>query len=77
MIIEELLEDGSDLDVLYIIEYYFFVDDLEILEKVVVEVFKFGYEVIDLEELEVEDGDIVICCDIFSECVLNVDLIDV
>lgn len=77
MIIEELLEDGSDLDVLYIIEYYFFVDDLEILEKVVVEVFKFGYEVTDLEELEVEDGDIVICCDIFSECVLNVDLIDV
>lgn len=77
MIIEELLEDGSDSDALYIIEYYFFVDDLEILEKVVVEAFKFGYEVIDLEELEVEDGDIVICCDIFSECALNVDLIDV
>lgn len=77
LIIEELLEDGSDLDVLYMIEYYFFVDDFEILEKVVVEVFKLGYEVIEFEELEVEEGDMVICCDILSECVLNVDLIDV
>lgn len=30
----------------------------------------------DPEELEVEDGDIVICCDILSECALNADLID-
>ena len=35
-----------------------------------------GYEVTDPEELEVEDGDIVICCDILSECALNADLID-
>lgn len=30
----------------------------------------------DPEELEVEEGDIVICCDIISECALNADLID-
>ncbi|MDL6774575.1 ribonuclease E inhibitor RraB, partial [Escherichia coli] len=51
-------------------------DDLETLEKAAVEAFKLGYEVTDPEELEVEDGDIVICCDILSECALNADLID-
>ncbi len=45
-------------------------------EKAAVEAFKLGYEVTDPEELEVEDGDIVICCDILSECALNADLID-
>lgn len=44
--------------------------------KAAVEAFKLGYEVTDPEELEVEDGDIVICCDILSECALNADLID-
>ena len=48
----------------------------ETLEKAAVEAFKLGYEVTDPEELEVEDGDIVICCDILSECALNADLID-
>ena len=67
LIIEELLEDGSDPDALY---------TMETLEKAAVEAFKLGYEVTDPEELEVEDGDIVICCDILSECALNADLID-
>ena len=65
-IIEELLEDGSDPDALYTIEHHLSADEL----------FKLGYEVTDPEELEVEDGDIVICCDILSECALNADLID-
>ncbi|PKE42276.1 ribonuclease E inhibitor RraB, partial [Klebsiella pneumoniae] len=38
--------------------------------------FKLGYEVTEPEELEVEEGDMVICCDILSECALNADLID-
>ena len=66
LIIEELLEDGSDPDALYTIEHHLSADDLETLEKAAVEAFK----------LEVEDGDIVICCDILSECALNADLID-
>lgn len=41
-----------------------------------VEAFKLGYEVTEPEELEVEEGDMVICCDILSECALNADLID-
>ena len=76
LIIDELLEDGSDPDALYTIEHHLSADDLETLEKAAVEAFKLGYEVTDPEELEVEDGDIVICCDILSECALNADLID-
>ena len=73
LIIEELLEDGSDPDALYTIEHHLSADDLETLEKAAVEAFKLGYEVTDPEELEVEDGDIVICCDILSECALNAE----
>ncbi|WP_410172158.1 ribonuclease E inhibitor RraB, partial [Klebsiella michiganensis] len=42
-----------------------------------VEAFKLGYEVTEPEELEVEEGDTVICCDILSESALNAELIDV
>ena len=51
-------------------------DDFETLEKVAVEAFKLGYEVTEPEELEVEEGEVVICCDILSECALNAELID-
>ncbi|MBV4412942.1 ribonuclease E inhibitor RraB [Enterobacteriaceae bacterium YMB-R22] len=76
LIIEELLDDGSDPDALYTIEHHFSADDFETLEKLAVEVFRLGYEVTDAEELEVEEGDTVICCDVLSECALNADLID-
>lgn len=76
LIIEELLDDGSDPDALYTIEHHFSADDFETLEKLAVEVFKLGYEVTDAEELEVEEGDTVICCDALSECALNAELID-
>ncbi|MEA1062484.1 ribonuclease E inhibitor RraB [Apirhabdus apintestini] len=76
LIIEELLEDGSDPDALYTIEHHLSADDFESLEKVAVEVFKLGYEVTEPEELEVEEGDVVICCDALSECALNAELID-
>lgn len=76
LIIEELLEDGSDPDALYTIEHHLSADDFETLEKAAVEAFKLGYEVTEPEELEVEEGDTVICCDILSECALNAELID-
>ncbi|VDR30170.1 Regulator of ribonuclease activity B [Raoultella terrigena] len=60
LIIEELLEDGSDPDALYTIEHHLSADDFETLEKVAVEAFKLGYEVTEPEELEVEEGDTVI-----------------
>lgn len=39
LIIEELLEDGSDPDALYTIEHHLSADDFETLEKVAVEAF--------------------------------------
>jgi regulator of RNase E activity RraB len=36
-------------------------------ESAAVEAFKLGYEVTEPEELEVEEGEVVICCDILSE----------
>ena len=42
LIIEELLEDGSDPDALYTIEHHLSADDFETLEKVAVEAFKAG-----------------------------------
>ncbi|ALB61470.1 RNase E inhibitor protein [Cronobacter condimenti 1330] len=77
LIIEELLDDGSDPDALYTIEHHFSADDFDTLEKLAVEVFKLGYEVTDPEELELEEGgETVICCDALSECALNAELID-
>ncbi|EGT5681050.1 ribonuclease E inhibitor RraB [Cronobacter turicensis] len=77
LIIEELLEDGSDPEALYTIEHHFSADDFDTLEKLAVEVFKLGYEVTDPEELELEEGgETVICCDALSECALNAELID-
>ncbi|NHB92146.1 ribonuclease E inhibitor RraB [Photorhabdus cinerea] len=76
LIIEELLEDGSDPDALYAIEHHFSAEDFNLLEKAAVEAFKLGYEVTDAEELEIEDGTILMCCDVISECGLNAELID-
>ncbi|RLM21389.1 ribonuclease E inhibitor B [Brenneria alni] len=76
LIIEELLDDGSDPDALYTIEHHFSAEKFEVLEKVAVEAFKLGYEVTDAEELEVEDGILLMCCDAISEVALNAELID-
>ncbi|MGO1239542.1 MAG: ribonuclease E inhibitor RraB, partial [Hafnia alvei] len=51
-------------------------DNFELLEKAAVEAFKLGYEVTDAEELEVEDGTLLMCCDVISEVGLNAEVID-
>ncbi|GKW08192.1 ribonuclease E inhibitor RraB [Pectobacterium carotovorum] len=76
LIIEELLDDGSDPDALYTIEHHFSAEKFEVLEKVAVEAFKLGYEVTDAEELEVEDGVLLMCCDAISEVALKAEVID-
>src|SRR5471032_55521 len=76
LIIEELLEDGSDPDALYTIEHHLSSENFDVLEKAAVEAFKLGYEVTDAEELEVEDGSTVMCCDVISEIALNAEQID-
>ncbi|MCU5773370.1 ribonuclease E inhibitor RraB [Erwiniaceae bacterium BAC15a-03b] len=76
LIIEELLEDGSDPDALYAIEHHLSCNNFDSLEKVAVDAFKLGYEVGEPEELELEDGSTVMCCDVISEGALNAELID-
>ncbi|MGL6017424.1 MAG: ribonuclease E inhibitor RraB [Gibbsiella quercinecans] len=76
LIIEELLDDGSDPDALYTIEHHLSAEKFEVLEQAAVEAFKLGYEVTDAEELEGEDGVLLMCCDVISEIGLNADAID-
>ncbi|AIJ07754.1 MULTISPECIES: ribonuclease E inhibitor RraB [Edwardsiella] len=76
MIIEELLDDGSDPDALYTIEHHLSAERFEALEQAAVEAFKLGYEVTDAEELEVEGGILLMCCDVISEVGLNAETID-
>lgn len=76
LIIDELLEDGSDPDALYTIEHHLSAERFEELEKAAVEAFKLSYEVTDAEELEVEDGSVLVCCDVVSEIPLKPELID-
>ncbi|WNN44848.1 MULTISPECIES: ribonuclease E inhibitor RraB [Winslowiella] len=76
LIIEELLEDGSDPDALYAIEHHLSCNNFDSLEKVAVDAFKLGYEVSEPEELDLDDGTKVMCCDIISEGALNAELID-
>ncbi|MDA1380733.1 ribonuclease E inhibitor RraB [Plesiomonas shigelloides subsp. oncorhynchi] len=76
LIIDELLEDGSDPDALYTIEHHLSAERFEELERAAVEAFKLSYEVTDAEELEVEDGSVLVCCDVVSEIPLKAELID-
>jgi hypothetical protein len=75
-IISALLEDGSEPDALYEIEHHLFAEDFNTLEKAVVEAFKMGFEVLEAEETEDEEGNKLLCCDAVMESALNADLID-
>ncbi len=75
-IIQALLEDGSDPDALYEIEHHLFAEDFDTLEKAVVEAFKMGFEVLEAEETEDEDGNKLLCCDATMQSVLKAEAID-
>ena len=66
-IIDDLLNDGSDPNALYIIEHHISHHDFDKLEKIALDAFKLGYEVSEAEEFENEDGGEVYCFDIISE----------
>ena len=55
-IIEDLLNDGSDPNALYIIEHHIAHHDFDLLEKIAVDAFKAGYEVSEAEEFKDDDG---------------------
>lgn len=75
-IIAALIEDGSDPEALYDIEHHLFAEDFETLEKAVVEAFKMGFDVLEAEETEDEDGNKLLCCDATMQTALNPELID-
>lgn len=75
-IIEELLNDGSDPDALYLIEHHISATDFDTLEKVAVEAFKLGYEVTDPEYMDDENSQELVCCDVISEMPLDAELIN-
>lgn len=75
-IIENLLNDGSNPDALYIIEHHIVHHDFDKLEKIAVDAFKAGYEVSDAEELEDDNGKPLYCFDIVAEAELNAEIID-
>lgn len=74
-IITNLLNDGSDPDALYIVEHHIAHRDFDKLEKLVIDVFKLGYEISEAEEFEDENGKLFFCCDIVTEIELKPELI--
>ncbi len=75
-IIQSLLEDGSDPDALYEIEHHLFSEDFDKLEQVAIEAFKMGFDVLEAEETEDEEGNKLLCCDATMSCALDAKLID-
>ncbi|OCH13170.1 MULTISPECIES: ribonuclease E inhibitor RraB [unclassified Aliivibrio] len=75
-IIESLKADGSEPDALYAIEHHLMAEDFKALENAVVEAFKMGFEVLEAEELEDEDGAKILCCDAVMDSALNAEVID-
>ncbi|MCE0493436.1 ribonuclease E inhibitor RraB [Vibrio salinus] len=76
-IIQALIEDGSDPDALYEIEHHLFAEDFVSLEKAVIEAFKMGFDVQDAEEVEDDDGNMLLCCDAIMQSALNAEQIDI
>lgn len=70
-IVEAILEDGSNPDAVYMIEHHLSCSDFDSLEKAAVACFKKGYEVTDPEELELEDGSVILSFDVVIE--MNLD----
>ena len=75
-IIESLKADGSEPDALYAIEHHLMAEDFKALENAVVEAFKMGFEVLEAEELEDEDGAKILCCDAVMDSILDAEVID-
>ena len=75
-IIESLKADGSEPEALYAIEHHLMAEDFKALENAVVEAFKMGFEVLEAEELEDEDGAKILCCDAVMDSTLDAEVID-
>jgi len=70
-IVEQLLEDGSNTEAMYVIEHHFVAFDPEEADEALQQAFLKGWDVSELEQAETEDGDIMFCFDVETECPLD------
>ncbi|MBP7546820.1 MAG: ribonuclease E inhibitor RraB [Corallincola sp.] len=75
-IVAALTADGTNLDAEHIIEHHFAADNFDRLEKLAVAAFNLGFEVTDAEELELDRGQRCFCCDVITENLLDLALLD-
>jgi regulator of RNase E activity RraB len=74
--VDALIEDGSDSSQPHTIEYHLASANFDALEKAAVDAFKAGFEVGDAEELMLDDGGTVFCCDAVVERSLETSVIN-
>lgn len=74
--IDALLADGSHPERPHTIEYHIAGKTFANLEKAAVDIFKFGYEVTDAEELHLDDGSVIFSFDAIKEIPLDLEQIN-
>ena len=70
-IVEQLLEDGSNAEAMYLIEHHFVAFTPEEADEAQQQAFLKGWDVSELEQAETEEGELVYCFDIETECPLD------
>ncbi|WP_111976574.1 ribonuclease E inhibitor RraB [Algibacillus agarilyticus] len=76
MVVDSLLEDGSDPSATYVIEHHFSSEDFDLLEKAAVMAYKKGFEATDAEEFITDDDVEILSFDVIAECILDVEKIN-
>ncbi len=76
MVVESLIEDGSDPDATYSLEHHFSSTDFDRLEKAAVNAYKLGFEASDADEFMTDDGQAILSFDVITEVKLDVDEIN-
>ena len=74
-IVEQLLEDGSNEEAMYVIEHHFVATNAEEADAAMQKGFLNGWDISELEQMEEEDGQIVFCFDVETECPLDEEII--
>lgn len=70
-IVEQLLEDGSNTEAMYGVEHHFVAFTPEEADEALQQAFLKGWDVSELEQGETEDGELVYCFDVETECPLD------
>ena len=70
-IVEQLLEDGSNEEAMYVIEHHFVAEEPQIADEAMQQGFLNGWDISELELAETEDGQQVYCFDVETECPLD------